>query len=847
MNSVKPAAAIAVRRHSTQVTGLMGPAVKLILHHYQLDPSKITATGPKKNLLKNDVLAYIEKGKLKPVLVSVPPPSPPKVQTSSAPVKPQPRPGEKFVDIPLTNIRKTIAKRLTESKHSIPHSYVSVSLHADKLLKIRKELAKDGRKVSVNDFLVKAIALALKAVPEVNVQWKNDQVVRIPTVDVSVAVATPTGLITPIVFNADRLQVEQISNVVKELAGRAKENKLKLNEFQGGTFTISNLGMFGITHFTAIINPPQTAILAVGGTQVQLSDDLVPESRFTVTLCYDARAISELHAQRFVNHLELLIGDVENGNTTPRSKLWTWGSLRFRIAVALALSLSIEGLMRSNINMAMVCMVNKTAVDTLSGKLHSMMSMDSNASILNEKIENFDECEAEENQLLRTSSRATEKQYNGELVISKPDQGLIFTSFYAGGLAIVIPGTYLCDRLGAKKVVLYGAIINVLGTFLTPFFAINFHPYYLVILRFIMGCGQGILVPCMNVLIAHWFPLAEKSTAIAVATTGNQISVVIAMFVTAELCQLTFLGGWVSAFYSYGIVGVFFCLFWLCFVFNSPSRAKNITHEELRYIQDSSHQIDARKVGHKEVPWRSILTSATVWATALNSFSQNFMTVGSVTYIPSYYQNVLKMNLSSNGVMSALPFIIQLLTKIVLAGSADWLRRKEILSHSAVTKLFNSIASFGSAICYILLAFCDCRSSGLAIFLVISALGLSSGFIPGYNTSMVCIAPRYTSAVASFCRLLGQIAAVASPYMIGFIVRKGTKEEWQIAFFVIAFVLVSCGASFQFCGSASIQDWARPPSSPESNTLGNPNVTLLEKEKIFEDPEAEKTAISEQQ
>ena len=147
-----------------------------------------------------------------------------------------------------------------------------------------------------------------------------------PTVDISVAVATPTGLITPIVFNADRLQVEQISNNVRELAGRAKENKLKLNEFQGGTFTISNLGMFGITHFTAIINPPQTAILAVGGTQLQLNDDLVPESRyvcisvpyaiflfcrFTVTLCYDARAISELHAQKFINHLELLIGEPE--------------------------------------------------------------------------------------------------------------------------------------------------------------------------------------------------------------------------------------------------------------------------------------------------------------------------------------------------------------------------------------------------------------------------------------------------------------------------------------------------------------------------------------------------------
>lgn len=158
---------------------------------------------------------------------------------------------------------------------------------------------------------------------------------------------------------------------------------------------------------------------------------------------------------------------------------------------------------------------------------------------------------------------------------------------------------------------------------------------------------KGILVPCMNVLIAHWFPLGEKSTAIAIATTGNQISVVVAMFLTAELCQLSALGGWISAFHSYGVVGVGFCLFWFAYVSNSPSKAKKITNEELHYIQDCSHRIDPRKVAPKEVPWKAILTSTTVWATALNSFSQNFMTVGTINYIPSYYQTVLRMNLSS--------------------------------------------------------------------------------------------------------------------------------------------------------------------------------------------------------
>ena len=158
---------------------------------------------------------------------------------------------------------------------------------------------------------------------------------------------------------------------------------------------------------------------------------------------------------------------------------------------------------------------------------------------------------------------------------------------------------------------------------------------------------KGILVPCMNVLIAHWFPLSEKSTAIAIATTGNQVSVVAAMFLTAELCQINLLGGWPLAFHSYGIIGVLFCIFWAVYVFNSPSKAKNISTDEVLFIQDSIHNVGGKKIAAKEVPWKAIFTSATVWATALNSFSHNFMTVGTITYIPSYYQTVLKMDLSS--------------------------------------------------------------------------------------------------------------------------------------------------------------------------------------------------------
>ncbi|KAH7725442.1 major facilitator superfamily transporter [Aphelenchoides avenae] len=368
----------------------------------------------------------------------------------------------------------------------------------------------------------------------------------------------------------------------------------------------------------------------------------------------------------------------------------------------------------------------------------------------------------------KSAKKRVDDAYEGDLVISKSDQALIFTSFYAGGLAIVMPGSYLCDWFGARSLVLVGAMINVIGTFATPVVARTMGSMALAALRFVMGCGQGILVPCMNVLITHWFPLSEKSTAIAIATTGNQLS---------------WLGGWPSAFYTYGVVGVILCVTWFVCVYDTPAKAKRISEEEVRFIHGGEAPPSSRKL--QNVPWSRMMRSLPVWSLSLCAFSQNFMNVGTVVYLPSYYNSVLRMDLTSNGVMSALPFVVQLVTKILFAWMADTLKARQLMSHTNVTKMFNLIASLGSGVCFILITYCDCRHTEWAIFLAVAAVGLSSGFIPGYNTS----------------RLLGQIASVASPYMIGIIVKKGTREEWQVAFYVMAFVLISTGLLFQVGGS----------------------------------------------
>ncbi|CEL56805.1 pyruvate dehydrogenase E2 component (dihydrolipoamide acetyltransferase) [Rhizoctonia solani AG-1 IB] len=230
-------------------------------------------------------------------------------------------PAESYTEIPVSNMRRTIGQRLTQSKQEVPHYYVTSDIDMGKVLKIREVFnaslaGKEGApKLSVNDFIVKAVALAMQDVPEVNSSWLGDKIRQNNVVDVSVAVATPTGLITPIVKNVATKGLTAISTESKSLASKARAGKLQPQEYQGGTFTVSNLGMFGVSHFTAIINSPQSCILAVGSTQPVIVP--APEEEkgwrtaqiMKVTLSSDHRTVDGAVAARW---LQAFKGYLEN-------------------------------------------------------------------------------------------------------------------------------------------------------------------------------------------------------------------------------------------------------------------------------------------------------------------------------------------------------------------------------------------------------------------------------------------------------------------------------------------------------------------------------------------------------
>lgn len=241
------------------------PLAKRLAREANLDLSKINGSGPKGRIVKADVLGGGHAAAKAPQATAGGQAAP--VLSGDEKINAF---GQVYTELPVNNIKKITAKRLLESKTTVPHFYLTIDCRIDDLLATRKMLNEGGKeklKISVNDFVVKACAMALKAYPAANVSWMGESIHQFKTSDISVAVATPNGLMTPIVKRAEEKGLAAISSEIKDLAGRARDGKLKPEEFQGGSFTVSNLGMYGITNFQAIINPPQSCILAVGAGQ----------------------------------------------------------------------------------------------------------------------------------------------------------------------------------------------------------------------------------------------------------------------------------------------------------------------------------------------------------------------------------------------------------------------------------------------------------------------------------------------------------------------------------------------------------------------------------------------------
>ena len=297
------------------------PLARRMAQQAGLDLAAITGSGPQGRVVKADIEAALSADRGAPAITRpvVQPQPAPLAAPAAAPALSKERVlalagNPPYTERPLTAMRRVIARRLTESKQTVPHFYLTVDCEIDELLKFRAELngKSDAYRISVNDFVIRAAALALRQVPAANASWSDEAILLWDTVDIAVAVALEDGLITPIVKYADRKGLGTIANETKDLAARARAGKLKLEEFQGGTFSISNLGMFGVRDFAAVINPPHGGILAVGAGEqrpIVKNGALAIATVMSCTLSCDHRAVDGAVGAQFLAAFKKLVED----------------------------------------------------------------------------------------------------------------------------------------------------------------------------------------------------------------------------------------------------------------------------------------------------------------------------------------------------------------------------------------------------------------------------------------------------------------------------------------------------------------------------------------------------------
>jgi pyruvate dehydrogenase E2 component (dihydrolipoamide acetyltransferase) len=291
------------------------PLARRMAELAKLDLTTIRGSGPQGRIVKADIDAILTRGAPSPAAraplpVQAPSARPPQPAVPFAPVVGDPS----FTQKPHSQMRRVIARRLTESKQNVPHFYETIDCEIDELLRVRKVLneSTEGLNISVNDFVIRAAGLALRQVPAANASWSEDAIILWERADIAMAVALEDGLITPIIRGVDLKGLQQIAAETKDLAQRARAGKLKLEEFQGGTFSISNLGMYGIREFAAVINPPHGCILAIGEgapRPVVKNGQLAVATVMSCTLSCDHRAVDGAVGAQFLRAFKRLIDE----------------------------------------------------------------------------------------------------------------------------------------------------------------------------------------------------------------------------------------------------------------------------------------------------------------------------------------------------------------------------------------------------------------------------------------------------------------------------------------------------------------------------------------------------------
>ncbi|XP_030567768.1 putative inorganic phosphate cotransporter [Drosophila novamexicana] len=495
----------------------------------------------------------------------------------------------------------------------------------------------------------------------------------------------------------------------------------------------------------------------------------------------------------------------------------SWLQTRHIFGLMGFLGFAVVYAMRVNLSVAIVAMVNQTAIP------HS------NSSVLAN-----DTCPtpASNGTSMGTFWRRLPPS-EGEFVWDEATQGLVLGSFFYGYVLTQVPGGRMAELLGGKRIYGYGVLITAIFTLLTPL-AAHWDLPLLVLVRILEGMGEGVTYPAMHAMLAHWIPPLERNKFAAIVYAGSNIGTVISMPLTGWLCSQDFLGGWPSAFYIFGLLGLVWFAGWMYLVYDRPSDHPRISRKERAYIERSlqvqqpqllEEQLEQEQddeeqeqvpdlVQLDDIPWRSLLGSVPLWAILLTQCGQSWAFYTQLTELPTYMSNILHFDIQSNALLNAVPFLTSWFMGIACSALADWMLARRYITLLNSYKLWNTIASVVPSLGLIGIIYVGC--DWVWVTFMLAGVGSFGGAVyAGNQMNHIALSPRYAGTMYGITNSAANICGFLAPYVIGLIINhRETLTQWHIVFWLAAGLNIAGNFIYLIFASADEQRWSlQPPAA----------------------------------
>ncbi|XP_043657819.1 putative inorganic phosphate cotransporter [Drosophila teissieri] len=472
--------------------------------------------------------------------------------------------------------------------------------------------------------------------------------------------------------------------------------------------------------------------------------------------------------------------------------------------------------MRVNLSVAIVAMVNQTAIP------HS------NSSVID-----TDTCPLP---APHHNGSDPSPQKEGEFVWDEATQGLVLGSFFYGYVLTQVPGGRMAELYGGKKIYGYGVLITAIFTLITPL-AAHWDLPLLVLVRILEGMGEGVTYPAMHAMLAHWIPPLERNKFAAIVYAGSNIGTVISMPLAGWLCSQDFLGGWPSAFYIFGLLGILWFIAWMYLVYDKPSDHPRISVTEREYIERSLHvqrlihqdlaepeeeegqdDVDLRRPSEEPIPWSSLLTSVPLWAILLTQCGQGWAFYTQLTELPTYMSNILHFDIQSNALLNAVPYLTAWFVGIACSALADWMLARRYISLLTSYKLWNTVASVVPSLGLIGIIYVGC--DWVWVTFMLAGVGSFGGAVyAGNQMNHIALSPRYAGTMYGITNSAANICGFLAPYVIGLIINhRETLTQWHLVFWLAAGLNIAGNFIYLIFASAEEQSWSKTPPARNSRS-----------------------------